>query len=186
MKSFATIQELWDYCERCPLCQANRDVSISIGPEHQIRLLSFTKNQHLLLRCQLFSDKYEYQIDCQDNTFTVSGYELINKSVVPYIYLQSSCSNCVSASTYSHDMLLMNRTKVITDIFLERESFALIDGNTRLSVNVLHTNVNNPRIMISAIFPDQWFHPIDLPLFDLDVSDQVKAVQRIKNLMSFS
>lgn len=84
MKTFETLQDLWFYCQQCPICRApTRSIEISVAPDNIFKLISFRKEgNYLKLFCiyhQRKSAKYKinYTIDTTTGKYSVEVLELI-------------------------------------------------------------------------------------------------------------
>src|SRR5271170_2962504 len=108
MKSFSNIQELWEYCLFCPICQKeNRNIIVSMGPEYNIKVIDHDINNGILeISCTY---KYIYPINfkfnCVDNTFVhltqdnKIANEILQESV--YLYIQGICKKCKCSAAFS-------------------------------------------------------------------------------------
>jgi len=211
VKIFNTVQELWDYCSFCPICQEDcRDIVISVGPDAVFELSSCDKESNFLnLKCVFTSKKssysVQYKIDCQSNAFAVAivatdvhllsvSAQSSNKKVGEayfYFYLRSSCPKCQCASTYGTDLELDFLERKIVNIQLERESFFLLKGVDKFHITTIH---DRDVIIVSRghlvgdgelVFEED-DKKIELPMVKLDLSDQTKVVNKIKTLILFS
>jgi hypothetical protein len=209
MKSFNTVQELWDHCSFCPICQEDcRDVLISVGPDAVFQILDSEKDDSFLDMSCTFTNKknvysVQYKINCQDNTFTVdvtdvqlltAAAQLPNKKVEEayfYFYLQSSCPKCQCAVTYGSDLELDILDRKITNIELEREGFYLLKEIDKFHITTIY---DRNIILVSRCQGiedgDLGFEEDDktitLPMVKLDFTNQAKIVNKIKTLILFS
>lgn len=197
-KVFNTIQELWDYCSICPLCQKERNMMVSVGPDTDFTYSSFQKfKSDLKLECIIINDGFyysEFNIDCVNNTFDVlversediPDPEYLSKLLAKpflYLYLQSGCKKCGHASSYSADMEFHLSTWEIDNIRLEREIFILVKEEKYFNIDIFY----DENYMTVASGPSHLERRgIKLPLFDLDFSNQAKLVDKIKTLILFS
>lgn len=85
MKNFETLQELWNYCSFCPVCQGHcRKISISVGPDNIFKFVTYNKEDNLLkLYCtyrQRKQDKYKanYIINTLTGKFGVEVVDIID------------------------------------------------------------------------------------------------------------
>lgn len=85
MKKFETLQDLWFYCQQCPICRtAVRSIELSVAPESIFKLISFKKeDNYLKLFCMYYqrkSAKYRinYIIDVITGKYSVQVLELID------------------------------------------------------------------------------------------------------------
>lgn len=209
MKLFNSVQELWDFCSFCPICQRNcREVIVSVGPDGNFILVSSEKKNDntLFLQCTYKNKRniytVEYNINCLDNTFKVevpkvqelaSGEEPNTKRVSKayfFFFLEGLCRECNCTSAHGADLELDIVDQKISNIGLERESFYLLEGKDKFHVSPIHDrNV----MLVSRCYVDdeeigfsESDKTIELPLVKLDVTDQAKATNKIKTLILFS
>jgi hypothetical protein len=208
MKLFNSIQELWEYCEFCPLCSKNcRPVDISVGPDMVFKLSSFQKNSDSLdLHCS-FGNKssvylLDYSINCMDNTFDiqVSDETIIEpvhvakskrvKEAYFFFYVQGICPECECSTANSFDLEFDMLERRVVNIGLERETFSLYGKDEQFYVTLSHDrNV----MLVSKIHQSNkkdgnfiFGPPLELPLVNLSLSDLEKAINKIKTLILFS
>lgn len=206
MKNFNNVQELWDYCETCPICMRRcREVVVSVGPDGRFILVSAQKqdNKTLFLQCTYKNKRniysVNYDINCLDNTFKVEvpyvqelppgevpNPERVKKAYF-YFYLEGLCRECNCTSAHGQDLELDILDKKISNIGLERESFYLLEGKDKFHVSPIHDrNV----MLVSRCYPDdeglgfiESEKTIELPYVKLDLSDQDRVVNKLKTLI---
>jgi hypothetical protein len=207
MKIFNTIQELWDYCSFCPVCQKNgRQIILKVGPDAVFTLTNFDKTKTKLNLDCVYKKKNNfyrvvYKIDCLSNLFNITVPEMVIdfpeaqlprqkvKQAYFYLYIQSDCKKCKCAASYGKDLELEILDKKISNIKLERESFFLLKEKDKFHISV---NYGSNYMVVSRcqglddIDFEEESGKVKLPLFDFDLSDQAKLVQRIKTLILFS
>src|SRR6202790_4152350 len=128
---FNTLQELWDYCERCPVCHQNgRTMSVSVGPDAVFNLYYWHQDKAtLLLQCEYYhkSTVYsiEYTINCLSNSFTVqvspgktlTGFTVPSRNKINeayfYFYIQGICDLCGNSASYGNDIELDMLNKLV-------------------------------------------------------------------------
>jgi hypothetical protein len=209
MKAFNNIQELWDYCSYCPICQKDCcRTDVSVGPDACFNLTSFKKDDVFLdMQCVFknYHNAYsvEYKVNCLDNTFDVSvdnvqplleveekPYRKIEEAYF-YFYIQSYCDECDNVFIFSADIELDIVDKKVSDLQLERESLYLLKGEDKFHLTLIHDrNV----MLVSRCFDSTdnmlaWGEDekiMELPLIRFDLSDQKNVVQRLKTLILFS
>lgn len=208
MKTFNSVQELWDYCLFCPICMRNcREVVVSVGPDGVFILISSQKkDNNLYLQCTYKNKRniynVDYNINCLDNTFHVevpkvqelAPGEVANpirvKQAYFFFFVEGLCHECHCTSAHGLDLELDIVDKKISNIGLERESFYLLEGKDKFHVTPIHDrNV----MLVSRCYVDdeeigfsESDKTIELPLVKLDLSDQAKATNKIKTLILFS
>jgi hypothetical protein len=200
VKIFSNIQELWDYCLLCPICQENcRDMKVSVGPDMVFLMNSYEKTETMLnLCCNYKNSSYtytvNYKINCIDNTFIMTvplakpNNETYRKASRAYFffYIQSACKNCDCSVVYGNDLELNVLTKKITDIKLDREDFYLYKEIDKFYLAIIH----NDNIMLVSRHTSKYQQPyekqIKLPLFDIDLIDQAKTIEKLKTYILFS
>src|SRR5271166_218723 len=154
MRIFNTVQELWNYCVFCPICQEDvRQIELKVGPDDVFQLVSSNKTEtQLNLECIYRKvnnhHRVKYQINCLDNTFEATLSEILidnTQSETPrtkvkkayfYLYIRSYCRECNSAHSYSSDLELDFFIKKISDIKMEQESFFLVAGEDKFHMGV--------------------------------------------------
>lgn len=209
MKLFNSIQELWDYCLFCPICQRNcREIVVSVGPDSAFILVTADKKEDgaLYLQCTYKNKRHIYSVDynvnCLDNTFTVDVPkvqelplgEIANpkkaKRAYFFFFMEGLCRDCNCTSAHGLDLEFDIVDKKISNIGLERESFYLLEGKDKFHVSPIHDrNV----MLVSRCYVDdeeigfsESDKTIELPLVKLDLTDQLKVTNKIKTLILFS
>ncbi len=209
MKSFNSVQELWDYCSFCPICHRNcREVIVSVGPDGAFILVAAKKRDNgiLYLQCTYKNKRHiysvDYNINCLDNTFTVDVPRVQDlppgetpntqrvKEAYFFFFVEGLCRECNCTSAHGLDLELDIVDKKISNIGLERESFYLLEGKDKFHVSPIH---DRSVMLVSRCYPDdegigfiESDKTIELPLVKLDLSDQDKVVNKIKTLILFS
>lgn len=207
MKNFNTLQELWDYCLYCPVCQRNcRQIHISVGPDHIFILVDFDKvNSILHLQCTSktnYSYLVRYKIDCQNNTFNseiTNSVFLSSAHIKPehfFFFLEGICNECNCSSVHSFDLDLDIDSKKFNDIGLEMENFCLLKAPDKFRINIIYDLLQDEMLVSKIITTEndpqaemEWIeghNSIELPVIKLDFSDQVKLSNKIKTLILFS
>lgn len=204
MKLFNTIQELWDYCEYCPICtRKSRKLTISVGPDMSVKLIDYKKqNNNLLLQCthkqkdQVYN--IDYNINCTDNTFQIGEPKLVQLGSNPisnteqiinayfYFFIEGVCGECDNTTASSVDLEFDDGT--ISNIELERENFYLFETEEKYHLTIVH---DQEQILVSRLQSEGMGYitnskPIVLPMFKLDFTDQAKTIKKIKTLILFS
>lgn len=200
MKKFSSIHELWNRCSFCPICNEHcRKIVISVGPDQVLQLISTEySDQFLQLHCvysyKLTRQKISFDINCQDNSFSVSfneGYEgavpvltsdnvLASSSPYFYFYIQSHCPVCKGASAFSLDAELNFLERRVHNIGLECETTVYDFNHNQYYVEMKY----DEQTMEISINSSRKY--IKLPLANLDFSDLEKATNKIKTLILFS
>lgn len=196
MKLFNTVKELWDYCEFCPMCQKNcRAISLSIGPDHDFDLHTFSKiKDQLTIECySIANDTEGYNVDIivdmNSNNFelkaaTQDEQYLLNNSYF-YFYLYAKCPVCKSGLNTSD---LEKKDFTISNIAVEREEFYCQSDKGQFYIDVLYDDelliLSTYDIVDEEIVVDD--KDISLPLFKLDFSDMSKLINKLKTFIIFS
>lgn len=205
-KLFENIQELWDYCSFCPVCQGARRISVSVGPDEVFSLKNLHKQDETLHLVCIYKKKQnlytvEYHIDCNTNLFDVSVTNvevIVEENQIPigrvtkayfYLYIHAKCYECECSSLDSIDLEFGIVDKKITNIQLDREVFRLLNEPDKFNITVIHDkNV----MLVSRCHEfdeedyDEDSKAIRLPLVKLDLINQAKVVNKIKTLILFS
>lgn len=198
MKNFNTLQELWDCCLYCPVCQRNcRQLHLSVGPDDTFILVDFDKTGPFLHVQCTFKKKsrtqsIRYDIDCKNNIIHTNAPDFSNF----FFFLEGICNECSCSSVHSLDLKLDFINKSISNIGLELENFCLLKATDKYRINIWHgedpqtmliskiiTTANDPNAEMEWV---EDHNSIRLPLIKLDFSDQVKLSNKIKTLILFS
>lgn len=207
-KKFKTVQELWNYCLYCPICQqSSRTLNLTIGPDDDFKLSEYHKvGSELKLICGYRHDKrcrrkkptsYTaiFNINCNTNLCSIeaSGIEpkILDKIKESYFFfnIDSNCNLCDKTYLSTTDLELGIDNKTIYNIQIDRESAYLLAEKDKyhitLSYNASITWVS--KISLDAngkVIDDDRI--IELPLIDLDFSQPIKAANKIKTVILFS
>lgn len=205
MKLFNTIQELWDYCQYCPICARNcREVIATVGPDYSFLLIDYSKYESKLdLHCTYKKKgnvfNIDYHIDCKENTFRVGEPRTVSVSLDPlkpekvksanfYFFIEGICHECNSSSTNSQDLEFDLESSTIYNMGLERENFYLSDADEHFHITPIHDrNV----MLVSRLYQNGQVgfsesKTIELPMVKLDLSDQARTINKLKTLILFS
>jgi hypothetical protein len=201
MKSFDNLQEVWDYCTFCPLCQKDgRNISVSVGPDRFWSFVSFEKVDNILLTVCTYKYKQNryfvnYNFNCIDNTFLLkydSADEIFQANLLEkakeayfYFYIDGVCPNCECSAAATTDLELDLQAGIITNIQLEREKFLLSEEKDKFHVTSAHSS-NILRVSKYDADSFEEDEEVELPLFDLDLTNQAKLVNKLKTLILFS
>lgn len=211
MKIFANIEELWNYCLFCPVCQKDcREMIVSVGPDILFRLNSFQKENSILeLSCRYIDTNYyfdfNFKINCLENSFDIDAKDLATfpmqiadnsyerfKNTYFFFIIQSTCRKCKHTSAYSSDIEFDFSNKKISKIEFERESFYLLKEPEKYYISI---NYDESATFVSKCFVEKENNynvitlsgkNIKLPLIKLDLVNQASCVQKIKTLVLFS
>ena len=208
MKLFNSVQELWNYCSYCPLCQRNcREVTVSVGPNTSFILVSSQKkDDSLFLQCTYKNKRsvysVDYDINCVENTFEVdvpkvqevAPGEVANtkkaKEAHFFFFFEGLCQECNCTSAHGTDFELDMMEKTISSIGLERESFYLLEGKDKFHISPIHDR--NVMLVSRCYVDDEQIgfsesdKTIELPMVKLDLSNPDKVTNKIKTLILFS
>jgi len=205
MKSFNSVQELWEYCQFCPLCQDScRIMRVKVDPDDAYKLISFEKtDDQLKLHC-VFSYKRElskvvFEIDTHTNSLktTVSdpvitiqtGGQFRAKKAFVVFQLFGDCDRCACTHATSAEMELGLTNKEVGPPKVDREGVYLLENNDKFHITLIYDrNV----MLVSRCFLDEDDIAVDdnkvleLPLVKLDFSNQEKVINKINTLILFS
>lgn len=204
MKIFNTLKELWDHCFFCPICQKDgREMTVSVGPDEVFTLISYQKSStNLDMECRFQYRKklylVNYKINCLDNSFIVdikedyqdnsSNNEGASRSYF-YFYIQSHCPDCNQSSVFGEDIELSFLDKKIYNLSLQEEEFYLPKNNPTILIDLDHmldvTNIYKCSNSDGKFYID-FNSEVQLPLLNLDFSNQEKVFDKIKTLILFS
>jgi hypothetical protein len=205
MKIFNTLQELWDYSRFCPVCQdSSRNVRVELGPSpHTLINVEKTNNQLTIESiCKLRRQKYAivFNIDCNTSAVkaAISGGETsepdesaavsVDKPY-SYIKLMGDCPKCQCTHSTSSDIELDLLNKTLGPISLDREGIYLLDHKDKFHITIIY---DRKAVLVSrcSVEPDDSIlddnKVLELPMINLDFSDQEKVINKIKTLILFS
>lgn len=169
MKKFSNLNELWDYCSKCLVCNSNRVVQLSIGPDTNVKLVEYKKYNNILnidfdnyieyedddLASEHIDDFFKYKIkrsnfllrlDCSSNAASLISEDkiiidsLINNIDNIYFYLFAQCKNCESYVNTSDIVCLENKNIDIDSIFIETEGFHILKENEGFYIFIDYTD----------------------------------------------
>lgn len=207
MKIFNTVQELWDHCTFCPVCQEHtRTVTMQVGPDDQFKLSSNIPYEKVGSKLKLYA-QFEmergsldyvkgrcaatYIINCDNCTFELQvddANKLADKvkKAYFYFYLHSTCTKCDSAYLNSSDVEFDLENKKVFHLQIEREGVYLQD---KYHVSISH---DQNILLVSKLEISQDGFRIDhekvieLPFVNLDFTNIPKVINKIKTLILFS
>lgn len=207
MKTFSNVQELWDYCNFCPICLKNvRPIRLSVGPDTAFELNSFEKSPDFLDISCSFTNKLNvysmnYRINCLTNNFDVDIVNVLMdnprikvdkqkvKEAYFYFYIQSHCPECTWAWSYGTDLELDMLERKVSNIALEREFFYIFEEKDKYEISIFY---DRNIMLVSRIKENEdgslgeASKSIELPLVRLDLSNLPKVINKIKTLILFS
>lgn len=197
----STLQELWDYCEFCPLCQsAGRQITISFVPSDGMSKLEWKKkNEDLIVKLSFKIGSFRFwarfNIDCLNNSFIFSLEDLnvpidSEATHTAAMYLTGDClvCNCTYALSKANLDLL---TGQISNIRVTREGLHILSESDKFHILVYHKK-NELRISQYVTMDDDVDTLIDLnkvitlPMIDLDLTNIPRLVSKIKTMIIFS
>jgi hypothetical protein len=203
MKLFNNIQNLWEYCQFCTVCQDNtREVSISIAPDKVFELISYEKkDQFLILHCTYFVNNqksiFNYMVDCLDNSFQfqilhteiISEVNLTSDRYTSCFWFQSECKKCNQTYVNGNDLEFHFNTSLISNIGVEREGIFI--SSEEHHYHIVYSEDVMTIYKTRAWAPDEEDDMdqgpgIDLPVVAFDFSNQQKVINRIQTLLVFN
>lgn len=203
MKILNTVENLWDYCLFCPICQKKiREITISVGPDEVFELTSFEKNENsLILNCstKIRNNIYycRYDINCNSNKFqfsvlgasTLPTELAINRASSPYFYfyIYSNCTECGLSYLNSNDLELDLLDDKVVNIGLEREGIHILNQNGNFLISISYGSNN---MLISRVLLEDGIYvngkPSTFPIADFDFSNPGRVINKIKTMLLFS
>lgn len=207
--NFGSIQELWDYCSFCPLCQREcRTIEVWVGLEDFEIITYLKKGRKLSLRCNYWDGYWDekrhvfYDIDCLENSCEISfptsvvlSSAYLEKIIHSffYFYLNAFCKECNRTTVATSDIEVDPISKKFSGISLEREEIVLCPGSIEYHLTMNYM-VNH--MMVKTIDHDVIEHVestvrnktlyTTLPLIKFDFSDPIRAMERLKTFLLFS
>jgi hypothetical protein len=201
MKIFNTLQELWDHCLFCPLCQKDtRTIDLSVGPDPNFECLGFLKENHLLtIQCRNKKKNCLpiYQINCDNNTYQVEikdrPYPDHCVTINPnedtsryfYFWINASCQNCHHTWVSTLDVEFESVNGNIFNTGLEQECISLFRRDIpeyQITLDFFQD--------VTVIYKLDDYTPrklvLKLPLTTWDYSDQDSLIDKIKTYILFS
>ena len=199
MGPFACIEDMWQNLSFCPICKEFcRKIDLSVGLDTHFSLLSFSKDENELEIKSYLTINYKkymtiFKLNCLNDKYIFDIYSATSLEEVTisdfqiyfYFYMQSFCDVCDSASAYSSDIELDNTTNVVTNIGLESENFTLRKQNEVYKVTLDYLE---DRMYVLPYNEEPFYKEKEFkyPIISLDVSNQEKAVDKIKTLILLS
>jgi hypothetical protein len=206
-KVFNTVEELWDYCLFCPVCQdPDRYLDITVGPDEHFEIEDWEWNDNQLrLNCSFRFDRTykksragsygaSYLIDCQQNTFklTTNGPDpVIADRAVGFeffFHIFAKCQKCNYSYINTVDLELNGNDHTISNIQMDRESAYLIGEKDKYHITLSHDRnvmmVSRCQIKDGNLEDEE--SVIELPLVNLDFSNHAKVINKIKTFILFS
>ena len=207
MKKFDNLNNLFEYCFYCPICQDNcRQIeSMQFAPDYvnylnkdiidvanskkpldkldfQLQIGAFHSSRKIKSL-----PSYQLTIDIANNKSKISKFNH-NFSDVNYLYfyIHSSCKNCFSyINTSDVELNFVNST--ISNISIENETFFLFKTENKYLLSYYYDegimNVSKLYADNERIFPEHKKHM--LPIMNFDFLNQEKAANRIKTILTF-
>jgi|SRR5579885_3112265 len=202
MKKFDTLQQLWDYCRFCPLCQLPcRSVSVGMDDD-AYGLLSHNKEENQLVIEAEFSYKRHgrkviFTIDCTTNQLKTNvldpqpSLHTTNKARKAYVgfVVYGDCPQCERSSATSSEIELDITGETLGPIKMDREGIYLTEFEDKFHVSLFY---DSETIKVSKCYLDDDNIVVDdnkileLPLVNLDFANKEKIVGKIKTLILFS
>lgn len=210
MRIFNTIQELWQFCLYCPICQQpSRTLKLSVGPDDYFKLSEYEKTDtNLQLVCGYRHDRVTranhsklinytavFNINCLKNTYNIGVAGKDNrileriKSSYFFFYIDANCMLCNNTYLNTADLELNAFDKTVSTIQMDRESAYLVSEKDKYHITLCHdlntTHVSRITLgMDGSIIDDE--NVIELPLLDIDFAQPLKTTSKIKTLILFS
>jgi hypothetical protein len=206
MKEFKSLQQLLSYCLYCPICKdISRKVSVSVGPETEIRLVSdrkIDKILHLNIEAVGLQGDVTYKIliDCCLNTVKThkTGIDISSEKYDPdisyvdnmYMYFFGACPICMSCiNTNEISLNLLDGTVDSKSLGLENEMFHIGDGNEEYTVT---NNFYAKHMEIIKVAPEtdnevaRNNKAVTCPIFEINFNNLDKTMKRLKTIIVFS
>ncbi len=208
MRIFNTVQELWSYCTFCPQCKEHsRTITMQVGPDDRFKLDKITPYEKIGSELKILTSfqmergsmdfvkgqcTATYVINCDDNTFQLQTGENVlapkARAAYFYFYLYAKCGKCESyLNTMDVEFNISNNS--VFNFQVDRESYYLLAERSGYHTTTSHDQnmvmVSRLEITDDGIVIDH-DKVLELPFFNLDVSDVSKAINKIKMLILFS
>jgi hypothetical protein len=173
----------------------SRDIEVLVGPEERLTLVSWNKQDHIV-KLQVrhtekssFVHRYYFEINGLNNSCDFKKINPYSPDILDfYFYLYANCNDCDSFIN-SADIDVFFEENKLSFIGVEQEGFDLKLKNKYL----FHLNLDYEQELMLVYKlskkVDLYINdgiPCKLPLLNLDLSDQNKAINKIKKLLIFS
>jgi hypothetical protein len=179
-----------------------RKISISIGPEIDIRLLSDDKSDKILkLNIEAVGQKnlavYQLFIDCCQNTLTFSkipkafshDYDLAYIDNM-YIYFYAVCSKCYSnVNTYETNINLVDKTIDVNSLGIEHDMYQIGNDEVTYAVSTWYEKNYMEIFRVSDDFETELLKKsegVKCPIFNINFDNIDKTIKRLKTILVFS
>lgn len=200
MTKFENLQQLLDYCYKCPICSGKRKVTITAGPDEIVRRqqFSFIDKPFPLFTLTLDIPKKEQQSEwshklnynkwsCAINMLTgLVG----NGSDEPiddlFFHFFASCSNSGCGRSYlnTNDIMVNWKTKQIENLGIEDEVRKIVYDTMRFELNYVYPN-NQITVCRYERRGEEWDkNPgnVILPITDFDFTNPKQLIEKLKTL----
>lgn len=203
MKSFNSLQELWDYCAFCPVCQEScRKVQPQVGPTNY-EVQSIEKLDNILeiktsIRFRGTKYSVDFHIDCMSNTVqsTINSHPDDGDEppkgadrAFTYLRLSSDCGKCGCTHSNSSEMEMPLINGVLSPTAVDREGLYLLDQSDKYHITLIY---DRKVMLVSKCYLESDSIPVDdnrvleLPLVQFDFTNMDRVVNKIKTLILFS
>lgn len=194
MRTFNSLRELINYVKSCPVCFSKRELILSLGPEIEVASTIVYEDENIFQIEGIHkksSDSFLISINLDTNEFRVISEAQIVQSIQLYFYLYANCSNMIDKHTCNccintEDIDLNSSFNQIENLCIEYESVWLTRTEYPFHISIQANNMKVTKMHWENGELIDNTNEIRVPLVDLDFSDEISAVQKIRTMLVFS
>lgn len=188
MKKFNNLEELWNYCSFCPICQNNsREMEVSVVEfEDIIKEYSFIKNKEILeiISEDKFQNTYINKINCLTNKVEMMTFP----SEFGYFTIAGACDIHLNRSVSRSHFSLKANVLETSLCCIEHEYFSYLFEDNHILVMFNH-NSDKTTISFSKIDKSNRYRislRISLDyLLDIDFTNEQNMINKLKTILVF-
>ncbi len=196
MKLFDNIQNVWEYCNKCPICQSNCKASIVVYADY-LKMIGYEKEGnalHIHLVYDQTKRKVSISIDC--NTHIILAQDIYDEKFEElyedrlFLTFHGSCDQCKRFQINSNEILIdLMKNYIDSDNSIQRESFYLSCMEDNFHVSLLYYNST---MIVSRYIENKSGEFITTgnvfygKMVNCDLVNQSKIINKLKTLLIFS
>lgn len=196
MKILNTLQEVWDYCAICPICQSVREVNTYISPSTAFYIDSLIKVESTLNIAGHFKFLHappifraNLSINCLNNSF---NWHLSDSFLQEYVSsfdlrMTGDCHHC-NCTYCNAEADFDYQTNTISNIRIDRDGYRLLSEPDKFHIVVHYPNneMGISRICGSGTDLIDLNEVVRLPIIELDFTRIAETINKIKTMIVFS